>query len=118
MSASPMLAHEDSAQRGSTAADGPHRGSVTTPAYLTPEDVAQLLQVSVKTVSRWTLEDPTMPVLKRGRVVRFERDRLMAWLARQEPRAAKRSRHGAPVAQAATPSRKPQRHQALAETSA
>jgi hypothetical protein len=32
-----------------------------------------------------------MPVLHRRRVVRFPRDRLLIWLARQEPRAARRS---------------------------
>src|SRR5437762_1987168 len=58
--------------------------------YLTPAQVAELLQVSEKTVSRWALTDPTMPVLRRGRVVRFERERLLAWLARQEPRSARR----------------------------
>src|SRR3989442_2542654 len=61
------------------------------PAYFTPAQVAELLQVSVKSVSRWALEDASMPVLRRGRVVRFERERLLAWLARQEPRAARRS---------------------------
>jgi excisionase family DNA binding protein len=52
--------------------------------YLTPEDVAELLQVSPKTVSRWSLEDATMPALRRGRVLRFRRDALMAWLQRHE----------------------------------
>lgn len=53
------------------------------PSYFTPGQVADLLQVSVKTVSRWALEDASMPVLRKGRVVRFERERLLAWLARQ-----------------------------------
>ncbi len=61
------------------------------PVYLTPAKVAELLAVSVKTVSRWALEDPSMPVLRRGRVVRFERGRLLAWLARQEPRSSTRA---------------------------
>lgn len=60
------------------------------PVYLTPAQVAQLLAVSVKTVSRWALKDPSMPVLRRGRVVRFERGRLMTWLQRQEPRSSAR----------------------------
>jgi len=62
--------------------------------YLTPAQVADLLQVSEKTVSRWALTDTTMPVLRRGRVVRFDRERLLAWLARQEPRSARRLTHG------------------------
>src|SRR5438309_8212624 len=63
--------------------------------YLTPAQVAELLQVSEKTVSRWALTDPSMPVLRRGRVVRFERERLLAWLSRQEPRGARRSARSA-----------------------
>jgi len=66
--------------------------------YLTPAQVAELLQVSEKTVSRWALEDASMPVLRRGRVVRFERERLLAWLARQEPRGAQRSTRSAQAA--------------------
>jgi len=55
-------------------------------AYLTAADVADLLQVSTKTVSRWALEDSTMPTTKIGRVVRFERAALMRWLQRHQPR--------------------------------
>ena len=61
------------------------------PIYLTAEQVADMLQVDAKTVSRWSLEDPSMPVLRRGRVVRFPRERLLAWLERQEPRSARRT---------------------------
>lgn len=64
------------------------------PMYWTPAQVAELLAVSVKTVSRWALEDPSMPVLRRGRVVRFERGRLIAWLQRQEPRSSTRITQG------------------------
>ena len=60
------------------------------PVYLTPAQVADMLGVSQKTVSRWSREDPSMPVLRRGRVIRFERERLIAWLKRQEPRVARR----------------------------
>jgi excisionase family DNA binding protein len=62
--------------------------------YLTARQVAAIVQVDEKTISRWSLEDPSMPVLRRGRVVRFPRERLLAWLERQEPRAARRSAHG------------------------
>jgi len=55
-------------------------------AYLTAADIANLLQVSTKTVSRWALEDSTMPAMKIGRVVRFERAALMRWLQRHQPR--------------------------------
>jgi excisionase family DNA binding protein len=59
------------------------------PVYLTAAEVAELLQVDEKTVSRWSFEDPSMPVLRRGRVVRFHRERLMLWLERQEPRGSR-----------------------------
>jgi excisionase family DNA binding protein len=71
------------------------------PVYLTALQVAELLQVDEKTVLRWSLQDPSMPVLRRGRVVRFPRERLLAWLERQEPRSARRSaqaQHKSPAA--------------------
>ena len=61
-------------------------------AYLTAVDVATLLQLDEKTVLRWSLEDTTMPVLRRGRVVRFPRARLFVWLQRQERRVTQESR--------------------------
>jgi hypothetical protein len=39
--------------------------------------VAELLQVDEKTVLLWSLQDASMPVLRRGRVVRFPRERLL-----------------------------------------
>jgi excisionase family DNA binding protein len=65
--------------------------SASLPVYMSAAQVAEMLAVSVKTVSRWALEDASMPVLRRGRVVRFPRERLLAWLARQEPRGSLRS---------------------------
>ena len=40
------------------------------PAYLTALQVADLLQVDEKTVLRWSLQDSSMPVLRRGRHAR------------------------------------------------
>ena len=54
--------------------------------YLNAAQVAEIVQVDPKTILRWSLEDASMPVLRRGRVVRFPRERLLAWLERQEPR--------------------------------
>jgi len=79
-----------------TAPCEPTKTATTLPAYLTPKDVAQLLQISEKTVSRWHLEDASMPCIKRGKVVRFPREALMAWLARQD--ASRRTNH-APITQ-------------------
>jgi excisionase family DNA binding protein len=64
------------------------------PVYFTALQVAELLQVDEKTVLRWSLQDASMPVLRRGRVVRFPRERLLTWLERQEPRGARRSAQG------------------------
>jgi excisionase family DNA binding protein len=61
------------------------------PAYLSAEQLAELIQVSAKTITRWSLEDPTMPVFRRGRVVRFPTEAVLAWLRRQESRLARRA---------------------------
>jgi excisionase family DNA binding protein len=61
-----------------------------TPSYLSAEQLAELVQVSAKTITRWSLEDPSMPVLRRGRVVRFPKEPILAWLRRQESRSARR----------------------------
>ncbi len=52
--------------------------------YLTGDQVAALLQVSVKSVQRWASTDPSMPVLRIGRTVRFPRERLFRWLKTRE----------------------------------
>ena len=72
-------------------AGGPQQ--LVEPAYFTALQIADLLQVDEKTVLRWSLQDASMPVLRRGRVVRFPRGRLLAWLERQEPRGARRLTH-------------------------
>ena len=55
-----------------------------TSEYLTAEQVAALLQVSVKSVQRWACTDASMPVLRIGRTVRFPRERLLRWLKTRE----------------------------------
>ena len=52
--------------------------------YLTPGQVADMLQVSEKTVYRWAKGDPTFPMLKLGGTVRFPRERLFRWLRDRE----------------------------------
>lgn len=49
------------------------------PVFLTAEQVAALLQVSEKSVLRWAAADATMPALRIGRTLRFDRERLLAW---------------------------------------
>jgi excisionase family DNA binding protein len=66
------------------------------PVYLTPAQVAELLQVNQRTVLRWVAEDASLPAIRIGRVIRFERGALDRWLARKRPRS------GASAAQAAS----------------
>ncbi|MDO8475056.1 MAG: helix-turn-helix domain-containing protein [Candidatus Rokubacteria bacterium] len=54
------------------------------PTYLRADQVAELLQVSEKSVYRWMKADPTMPALKIGGTVRFPRERLERWLRERE----------------------------------
>jgi len=68
-------------------------------AYLTPQDVADLLQVHARTVQRWALTDPSCPATRLGpKVIRFERQALERWLARKQPRAAQRAAQAPPTA--------------------
>ena len=53
-------------------------------SYLTAAQVAELLQVSEKTVYRWANTDSTLPMLKVGGTVRFPRERLLKWLQDRE----------------------------------
>lgn len=49
------------------------------PTFLTSKQVADLLQCSEKSVLRWAGQDSTMPCLRIGRLVRFDRERLLGW---------------------------------------
>ena len=51
--------------------------------YLTPQDVASMLQVNQRTVLRWAAEDPSMPTFRMGRVIRFEQVALVCWLRKR-----------------------------------
>lgn len=57
--------------------------------YLTAAQIAELLQVSEKSVYRWASSDPTFPMLKIGGTVRFPRERLLRWLRDHEQRLGK-----------------------------
>ena len=61
------------------------------PSYMTPREVAEMLKVDDRTVLRWAQQDASMPVTRIGRVIRFERELLLRWLARKRPRTAQRS---------------------------
>jgi excisionase family DNA binding protein len=53
------------------------------PKWLISSDVAELLQISSRTVQRIALSDASMPVTRLGRLVRFERQALRRWLERR-----------------------------------
>lgn len=55
-----------------------------TAEYLTAAQIAELLQVSEKSVYRWAAGDPTFPMLKIGGTVRFPRERVLRWLRERE----------------------------------
>ncbi len=61
--------------------------------YLTLEQVAALLQVSKKTLSRWAKKDASLPVLRIKGTVRFPREKFLRWLRSREqgPGQARRS---------------------------
>ena len=69
--------------------------------YLTPQQLASLLQVSVRTIYRLADADPTMPVLRlTGGTMRFPAQRLEHWL-RQREQGRPQSRLGIVKAEAA-----------------
>ena len=66
--------------------------------YLTAADVADLLQVSEKSIYRWAAADPTLPTLRIGGTVRFPAERLLRWLRdREQGRGAARLRTESPM---------------------
>ena len=52
---------------------------LTIPKYLSPQELAGMLSVSVTTIYGWT-SSRTIPFLKIGRLVRFEGSRISSWL--------------------------------------
>jgi excisionase family DNA binding protein len=52
--------------------------------YLTPDQVADMLQLSAKSIYRLAKEDASMPVLRIGGSLRFHRERLERWLRDRE----------------------------------
>ena len=67
--------------------------------YLTIEQVAALLQVSKKTLSRWAKKDASLPVLRIEGTVRIPRERFLRWLraGEQGPGQARRSLEPLPL---------------------
>ena len=55
-----------------------------TQPFLTPEEVSELLQVSVYTVRRW-IKQGELPAYKIGRLWRVNKVDLTQWLDKQRP---------------------------------
>jgi excisionase family DNA binding protein len=72
------------------------------PTFLTARDIAHMLRVDERTVLRWAQRDASMPATRLGRVVRFKRELLLRWLARMQPRAARRATPAVPEQPATT----------------
>lgn len=53
-------------------------------AYLTPAQLAAIVQVSTKTLTRLAQRDPSFPVLSIGGVVRYPRERVLMWFRQRE----------------------------------
>jgi excisionase family DNA binding protein len=87
---------------GNSTEQGSRVSASVLPAFLTARQVADMLQVDERTVLRWAQHDASMPATRVGRVVRFEREPLLRWLARKQPRSARPfasiPSHGAPPA--------------------
>ena len=62
------------------------------PEYVTPQEVAAMLRLSVKSVYRMAAADLTMPQLRFGGSLRFPRERLLRWLRDREGACASRRR--------------------------
>jgi excisionase family DNA binding protein len=65
--------------------------------FLTPQQVAEMLQVDERTVLRWAQQDASMPATRIGRVIRFELLALERWLAKKAPRSARITQTAAPA---------------------
>jgi excisionase family DNA binding protein len=50
------------------------------PMFLTVADLAELLQVSEKSIARWAAQDASMPAVRLGKLLRFERQAVLDWL--------------------------------------
>jgi excisionase family DNA binding protein len=62
------------------------RASEAVSAYLTADDAAKILRLSPKTIAALLRTDPTMPVTRIGRMVRFEEAAFYRWVASKTSR--------------------------------
>lgn len=67
----------------------------TTRDLLTMEEAAALLSIEVRTLRRWVKEKDDLPFAKIGRLIRFRRVALLAWVEQQEQATMAAKRAGA-----------------------
>src|SRR5215467_3034162 len=67
------------------------------PEYVTPQEVAAMLRLSVKSVYRMAAADLTMPQLRFGGSLRFPRERLLRWLRAREGHEIRACTRGGPA---------------------
>jgi len=70
-----------------TAVPTAHEPVKSAAPYLSPAQVAELLQISVKTVYRIAGTDASMPATRVGKAVRFRADLLDRWLSTRTQRS-------------------------------
>jgi excisionase family DNA binding protein len=96
MGLTPSADGRETGRRSGTAPTPDHAADLV---YLTPDDVARILQVHPRTVLRLAEQDATMPATRLGpRLIRFEKTALYRWLARKRPRLAQQSTQTGPPA--------------------
>lgn len=66
------------------AESAPVRAGLSDEQYIAAEELAKVLNVSTKTILRWAKDEPSMPTFRRGKVLRFPRNRVLVWLRDQE----------------------------------
>jgi excisionase family DNA binding protein len=65
------------------------------PEYITPQQLAARLQLSVKSIYRLVSTDPTIPATRIHGAIRFHRERLERWLKSCEQGPGRRRTNGA-----------------------
>jgi predicted DNA-binding transcriptional regulator AlpA len=60
----------------------------TEPRFLTPHDLATLLQVPVETVYQWRKKRTGPPGFRAGKHLRYDRQSVQAWIVQQTQKVA------------------------------
>ena len=74
----PMTGHASEHGAGESLTGG------SEPAFLTVQEVAELLRVSPGTVRAWIAKGEGPPMLRFGKQIRYRPERVMEWVEQQE----------------------------------